>query len=537
MSEMCKKHNIEKYEMSFPKPVEDDNGNWVYDTDGNPVMEDVSTFICPMCEEEENLKKYKTNNADIGTKPEEIPEVKNVSNDLKNTNSMDIKNQHLKNAFNNIPFYKNNYTMFKNNTHASDTLIYSEMQFIISLGLQNSFVSSEMGKVRPNIGIMGIFPSGYSKSPVLNNIKEVQKFWTFGDNNYIQNFERFSPEGIKSFINKNADKNKKYKMDIEEDEVSTMAKSTKNGIMSTSGLEFLSGLYDGRIDQHDTRMSGHETFPDEIYCPMWFTGTPTFWAHIIGDWWTQGIAYRMLYSLTGDMDTRGIKLKEPNTSLNIIKPFITSLTRISKFVPDEDFEQLYQQRTHEIKELQYEAVLKGRSEDIEILYYKKYPELILKLAMIHKAAMMEEPMEKLEQDELLEIQNTEYVFNLNKEDFEWAEQDFEMYKQGFIEAYESYVNAHSERYNETDTSFLENKFMKILKKLKNRKETYRIGKHNEIIKDEKGEWVKLSDIARESHWNKKDGDFVTDTLVNKDLIQKVICVSGNRTLSMIKLIL
>ena len=336
MAEICEIHNIEKDEFPMQMPYIDD--------DGNESVREVIEYRCQECERE----KYETNNADIGTKPEEIREVKNVSNDLKNTNSIDIKNQHLKSAFKNIPFYKNNYWKFKNNTHASDTLIYSEMQYLVSLGLQNSYVLSEMGKVKPNIAVMGIMPSGYSKSPVLNNIKEVRKFWTFGDNNYIQNFERFSPEGIKSFINKNADKNKKYKMDIEEDEVSTMAKSTKNGIMSTSGLEFLSGLYDGRIDQHDTRMSGHEIFPDEIYCPMWFTGTFTFWAHIIGDWWTQGIAYRMLYPLTGDMDTRGINLHALNTSLNELKPFITSLTRISKFVPDEDFEQLYLKRTHEI---------------------------------------------------------------------------------------------------------------------------------------------------------------------------------------------
>ena len=529
MAEICEIHNIEKDEFPMQMPYIDD--------DGNESVREVIEYRCQECERE----KYETNNADIGTKPEEIREVKNVSNDLKNTNSIDIKNQHLKSAFKNIPFYKNNYWKFKNNTHASDTLIYSEMQYLVSLGLQNSYVLSEMGKVKPNIAVLGIMPSGHSKSRLLNNIREVLKFWSLGDNNYIQSFETFSPEGIKSFINKNANKDKSYKMSIERDEVSTMAKSTKSGMMSTSGLEFFSNAYDGRIEQHDTRTSGHETFPNEIYCTMWMTGTYTFWSHITNDWWIQGIAFRMLYPLTGDMDTRGIKLpdspNDSNISLEEIKPFITSLTRISKFVPDDDFKQLYLKRTHEIRELQNEAVLKGRAEDIEILYFKKYPELILKLAMIHKASMMEEPVEKLEDDELLEIKNTEYLFNLNKEDFEWAEEDFEMYKQGFIEAYDLYVNAQSEKYKRFDTSSLEDKFIKTFKKFKDKKETYRIGKNNQIIKDEKGEWVKLSDISRDAHWNKKDGDFITDTLLAKDLIQKTTCISGNRPLYMIKLIL
>ena len=45
--------------------------------------------------------------------------------------------------------------------------------------------------------------------------------------------------------------------------------------------------------------------------------------------------------------------------------------------------------------MQYQAILQNQAEEKEIQYYKKYPELILKLAMIHKAAMMIKPKEIL----------------------------------------------------------------------------------------------------------------------------------------------
>ena len=515
-------------EMILERQIEDENGIQITDNDGNPVIEKISTYICPICEEEntnkenEDIKKEYVNN--------------NIEDNQRENPFKNSDLTHIQTAFNNIPFFNKYYKKFKDITHSSDNLIYSGMQFIISLGLQNSYVSSEMGKVRPNIAVMGIMPSGYSKTPMLNNIREVLKFWSFNNINYIKGFEEFTPEGLKSYINKNADKNKLYKMTILRDEVSTLAKSTKNGIMSTSGLEFLSNVYDGRINQHDTRTSGQETFPDEIYCPMWMTGTPTFWSHITNDWWIQGIAFRILYPLTGDMDTRGIKLQNSNISLEEIKPFIDSLTTITRFEPDNDFEQLYLQKTHEIREIQNKAISEGKSEDIEYLYYKKYPELILKFAMIHRASMMEKSVEKTIEDALIGTKDTIYTYNLTKDDFEWAEQDFEMYKEGFIQAYDSYVNAQKERYKQTDTSFFENKFMQKLKKLKDKKQTYKIGKHNEIIKDEKGEWVKLSEITNYTHFNGQDNKIVIESLIGQEKIEKITCTSGTRKADMIKLI-
>lgn len=444
---------------------------------------------------------------------------------------------HVHNAFENIPFYRKYYEKIKDMTHASDTLIYSGMQFTLSLGLQNASLLSEMGAVRPNIAVMGIFPSGYSKSPMLNNIREVLKFWSFGHNNYIQGFETFSPEGIKSYLNKLSpeEKSKVFKMAILKDEVSTLAKSTKNGMMSTAGLEFLSGLFDGRVDQHDTRISGHETFPDEIYCPMWFTGTSGFWAHITNDWWTQGIAFRMIYPHPGDMDTRGIKLQYSNNNLEEeIKPFIDSLTTITNFIWDDDFKQLYEQKTHEIKNMQYQAILQNQSEEKEIQYYKKYPELILKLAMIHKAAMMKEPKKILIPGEIKQ----RYQLLLNKEDFEWAEQDFEMYKQGFLQAYDSYINAQSERYKRIDTSILESKFMKYYNIVKNEKKlTYNTNDDNTITKNEKGEWVKLSDVCRFANFNGFDKDAVIKSLLTKGLIEKERCINYHYEVDMVKIIL
>ena len=339
---------------------------------------------------------------------------------------------------------------------------------------------------------------------------------------------------MKSYLNKLSEdeKNHLYKMAILRDEVSTLAKSTKNGMMSVSGLEFLSQLIDGRIEQHDTRTSEHETFPDPVYCSMWLTGTAGFWTHITNDWWMQGIAFRMLYPLIGDMDTRGIKLEYSNNSLEELKPFIDPLTRITEFIPDGTFMTLYEQRTNEIKKIQKRATLEGKSEDMEIQYYKKFPEIILKLAMIHKASMMEEPKKISIPNETRD----RYVLWLTKEDLDWAEKDFEMYRKGFLQAYNAYLEAQSEKYKRIDTTTLENRFMKYYNMVKDEKKLiYAINEDNNITKDDKGEWIKLSDLCRFANFNGFDKDTVIKSLLTKGLIVKQRCISYHYEVDMVKL--
>ena len=369
---------------------------------------------------------------------------------------------------------------------------------------------------------------------MLNAIREVLRFWNYGHNNYIQSFETFSPEGVKSFLNKLSEQEKSqlYKMTILRDEVSTLAKSTKNGMMSVSGLEFLSDLIDGRVEQHDTRTSGHETFPDAIYCPMWLTGTVGFWTHITNDWWMQGIAFRMLHPLIGDMDTRGIKLEYSNNSLEELKPDIDSLTRVTEFIADDNIAQLYDQRTNEIKEIQQRAIREGKSEDIEIQYYKKFPELILKLAMIHRASMMEEP----KKISIGKETRDRYALLLTKEDFDWAEKDFEMYRKGFLQAYNTYLDAQAERYRRIDTTTLENKFMKYFHIVKeDKKLAYTVNEDATIIKDVNGEWIKLSDLCRFANLNGFDKDAVMKSLLTKGLIERQTCINYHNEVIMVKL--
>lgn len=441
---------------------------------------------------------------------------------------------HIQNAFRDLPFYSKYYQKIKDKTHTSETLLYSGMQYMLSLGLQNASISSEMGSVRPNIGVVGILPSGYSKSPMLNAIRDVLRFWDYGRNNHIQKFETFSPEGVKSFLNNLSEQEKSqlYKMTILRDEVSTLAKSTKNGMMSVSGLEFLSDLIDGRVEQHDTRTSGHETFPDSVYCSMWLTGTAGFWTHITNDWWMQGIAFRMLHPLIGDMDTRGIKLEYSNNSLEELKPFIDSLTMITEFIPDDTFMTLYEQRTIQIKEIQQRAIREGKSENMEIQYYKKFPEIILKLAMIHKASMMEQPKKISTDNETRD----RYALFLTKEDFDWAEKDFEMYRKGFLQAYNAYLDAQSERYRRIDTTTLENRFMKYYNVVKDEKRLiYAINEDTTITKDDKGEWIRLSDLCRFANFNGFDKDAVIKSLLTKDLIETQRCINYHNEVIMVKL--
>ena len=443
---------------------------------------------------------------------------------------------HIQTALHVIPFYSKYYQKIKDITHASDTLIYSGMQFILSLGLQNASITTEMGTVRPNLAIVGIFPSGYSKSPMLRVIRESSRFWPSGHNNHIQSFEMFSPEGIKSFLNRLSDEEKShmYKMTLLRDEVSTLAKSTRNGMMSGSGLEFLSNLMDGTIEQHDTRASGHETFPESIYCPMWFTGTPAFWTYITNDWWTQGIAFRLLYPLRGEMDTRGIGFEGKLVTLDDdFKGNIGSLTDISDFIPDDDFKKLYKEETQSIREKQHHSITDGKSEDMEIQYYRKFPEIVLKLAMIHRAAMMDPPRKSpYHNDDVREWQ----AYILNQEDFQWATQEFEMYHEGFIQAYNSYLDAQSERYRRVDTSALENKFMKYYAIVKDEKKlTYIINDDNSTSQHSKGEWLKLSDICRYANFNGLDKDAVIKSLLTKGLIEKCTCINHYNEVAMVKL--
>lgn len=463
-------------------------------------------------------------------------EINNI-NDSSDMKSIDI--DHIHTAFNEIPFYNRFYKQLKDRTHASETLLYSGMQFMLSLGAQNASVVSEMGVVRPNLTIVGIMPSGYSKSPMLNVIREVLKFWSINNINYVQKFETFSPEGVKSFLGKlsEEEKTRLYKMAILRDEASTLAKSTKNGMMTTNGIEFLSYLVDGRVEQHDTRTSEHETFPEEVYCPIWLTGTNGFWAHIINDWWSQGIGFRAIYPLMGDMDTRGIKLEYSPIPLddNLRKYLTDVLPSINSFQPDEEFSLLYYQKTEEIRHLQQNALYNGKSEDIEIQYYKKYPELILKLAMIHRVAMMEKPL-TMSADSLYQTKDMNILI-LTKEDFVWAEKDYQMFSRGFLQSYESYLDAQTERYKRVDTSVLETKFFKSYDKLIEKNERYDIDKNDyHIITNKKGDWVKLSRICQLANFNSMDKDMVIKSLLGKELIDKNEAINYHYQVIMVRVL-
>jgi hypothetical protein len=321
--------------------------------------------------------------------------------------------------------------LIKKVTNSPDNACYTAAQFLIANALSDCTFMDSMGPVTPNISVISIQPSSSFKTPQRDMIAEIYEK-TF-KNMGVHFKSKYTTEGLMNGLNKHRQKYEKegssvptYKCMILRDEVSNLAKEAHGG-RSANVWEFNSELLDGYISPYDTVRGNDQTFPRVLF-NMWFWGTPVFYELISDDFWNQGFAYRNLFlepmknhvEFSLDINLRG-------QVIQTISDALIPLMNITKAVATKEWEKSYLEYVTPMFERQNKEVDILTTADqlpIEIRAEKKYPELVIKLSMIHCISRGGYEGNTMTMD-LIDLDN--------------AIKDLEKYQLGFIKAYETYL--------------------------------------------------------------------------------------------------
>ena len=296
------------------------------------------------------------------------------------------------NPYNKLKIIQNS---FKICSKASDSACYSASLFTIGNALHNVIFYDELGRVHTNLSFMHIVPSSGYKSPLLQVLIEIyeKEFKEQG----IQYQSKFTTEGLMNSLFKSKqewEKNNKETMPIQKihiyrDEASNIAKESKAG-RSANIWEFLSESYDGKIRPYNTIRGGYQTYP-EVWMSFWFASTLTLYEQLTDDFWEQGYGFRCLFIKPEATPFTGFNLHNNLRDLEIQRIIneIIELRDIKYALPSDDWENKYNEFIEPIHDRGNEEIKKLNSADttsMEDKADKKYPEMVIKLSLIHCAS-------------------------------------------------------------------------------------------------------------------------------------------------------
>ncbi len=420
----------------------------------------------------------------------------------------------------------------KSGSKAPDSVCYSASEFIIGNALFNCTFYDDMGGVTTNLSFMFIAPSSNFKSPLLDIIHAV----------YLEEFQeqgmflksKFTTEGMMNFLNnykkkfdEKQEKAPTFKCMVLRDEASNLAKESQGGRASNI-WEFYSESFDGTIYPYDTIRGKDQTYPP-VWFSYWNNSTLTIFNHLTDDFWEQGFAFRTLFIKPEAIIYKGMhNIEDPKLTAKKIAGEIIELREIFYATATDEWWSKYNKFVAPIFERGNEEIKileSGENLNIELGAEKKYPEMVIKLSMIHCASRRGWKEE-----------NGRKYFLLDVQDIENAIKDLKIYKENFIWAYRSYQLKKSEtrkRENvgeETKIIFriLENippdKKMKIKAEKKENGETiYR------AYKDPSGEFVSVSNIYSKIKWNKRTLDPILNTMEMAEEIEIIQARTNNKT--------
>ena len=327
---------------------------------------------------------------------------------------------------------------FKICSKSSDSACYSASVFTIGNALHNCVFYDELGTIYTNLSFMHIVPSSGNKTPLLQSLDEI--YYNEFKEQGIHYQSKFTTEALMNSLFKSKqewEKNNKETMPIQKihvyrDEASNLAKESKAG-RSANIWEFLSESYDGKIRPYNTIRGGYQTYPD-VWMSFWFASTLTLYQQLNDDFWEQGFAFRCLFIKPEEIPFSRFDLDKTKRKIVIeeIINEIIELRNIKYAIPSDDWENKYNEFIKPIHDRGNEEIKKLNSADttsIEDKADKKYPEMVIKLSMIHCASRG-----GWKTDE----ENTKYLY-LEMQDIEMAITDLKIYKQNFIQAYNTYL--------------------------------------------------------------------------------------------------
>ena len=508
MPEICKKHNVEKYEMPMQMPVQDENGIQVTDIDGNPVMEDVSIFICPICEEEENLKKYYDETSSyVGANI--------ISENIKKIEEKNPNQKNIKDVANKEDFLTKYTNTISNITDAPIEASKAMAQFLISCALYNAKYENSKGKILPNLSIIWIAPSGSNKTPLIENTIEKMlpdvfpEFYTFGV---------VTGKGFRKEVSTWKNDGPLKPLTIVWDEMSTLSKDSRHE--GTSDIyEVLSQAFDGKLSPYTSVRGGHERYP-HLYSNLWISGVPSFLENTDKSFWYQGFGLRSLFLKYETVEPKDIKdgnLDDIKKFYNDIESDLTLMKKISFVKTTSSFMAEYNEyRKIVLKDIQEAQKDILRTEDPDafpIISKVKFPVLIMKLAMINATSRY-----NFTEDGILTV---------DKEDFDKARLDLESYHNNLVDMFNVWQELTETKTRIENIKNLKDKIRRHILNLLSDKKGFKLVQksfNGEIVNvavfDDKGKWVSRSALLRISHLSSKNFNELISTLIEEMIIQK-----------------
>ena len=319
-----------------------------------------------------------------------------------------------------------------------------------------------------------------------------------------------------------------YRCIVLRDEASNLAKESKSG-RSSNIWEFLSETFDGSIYPYDTVRGKSQEYP-RVWFSFWFSSTLSLYQNLSDDFWEQGFAFRCLFvkpekkeyePMGGDI--------ERETAIEGIISQIKPLYQIERAVVSQEWWDRYNDYVKQIVERgnnEVDKLLSAENVDIEEKAEKKYPEMVIKLSMIHCAS----------RDGWKEENGIKKLF-MEKEDIENAISDLRIYKDNFIQAYNSYEFKKREKARIEKISDEERKKVMTMieeapleERFEYREEVdpptrYR-GEDEEntrliAYRTSKGRYISKSYIYKKTRWNKKTVDDVLTAMENAEEIEEI----------------
>jgi hypothetical protein len=409
-------------------------------------------------------------------------------------------------------FIDNNVALLSSITGAPEDSCYAMLQFLIAHALADSDYFNSKGRIRANLSIIWIAPSGSNKTPLIDN--GIRKFLDIFSNFRI--YGEITGKGLRQSVAKIKDD--QLKSSIIWDEFGTGMKSSKN--TGTSDLfEVLSQAFDGLLIPYDSVRGGAERYPP-IYCNIWLSGVPDILTHMPESFWTQGFGLRSLFlkydfpeaddpiiDTDNEMETVQQKLKE-------MKGALLRMIEIRQVKTTEQFMQEYNnyrsQVLAEIRKVQTDIITSTDPANFPIISKGKFPVLVMKLAMINAASR---------------YNFTDGILTLEPRDLQDAITCLERYHQNMLNVHDAWEELTLKRAEIESIQAYKNKIKKHIISI------IRSGKSFELqfekdsdsfraIKTEGGPWVAHAALLKNSNMIAKKFNEIIDTLTEQMFIGK-----------------
>ncbi len=429
-------------------------------------------------------------------------------------------------------------------SQASDQACYSGAQFIIGNALHGCFFEDDLGKVQTNLAFVWPSPSSTFKTPLMRILRTIyERDWR---NQGLHFKSKYTTEGLmqslynyRKKIEERAKKEKKieeslnedrddfddeinipaYKCIVLRDEASNLAKEAKAG-RAANIWEFQSEAYDGFVSPYDTVRGSSQTYPP-TWMSFWFSSTLTLYQHLGDDFWEQGFAFRCLF-------IRPEKKEYLPMSNNVVRETailditteLLDLYEIEGALASDEWWSAYNDFVKPIVErgnIEIDSLDSAENIPIEDKADKKYPEIVIKLSMVHCAS----------RSGWKETDGHKYLW-LDLQDLQNAISDLHKYKENLISAYNIY---QLRKKSPAKLEKIEEERKTVHRLIKEAPPEQRYDAREEYGDDKKthifavqskdGKYIRSSYIYRKTRWSKSTVNSVLGAMGNAEEIELI----------------